>query len=95
MDQLASKYHLTEGVGVHIPFTGAHYVKNGSQDISITISVFFHSPRTIIWSRAMRFNNSFKGLFSRVGIKLKEVRPHLKRNYLKAYLLPLKKFIAK
>lgn len=93
MDELGTKYILRPGMGAHIPFTSAHHLKNGTDDISITISVFFHSPRTIIWSRAMRFNDCLKQFLKKFKINLKEIRPYRKRNYLKAYLLPLSKLV--
>lgn len=93
VDQLAVKYQLKPGSAVHIPFTSAHYIKNGSEDISITISVFFHSPRTIIWSRAMRFNDSFKHFFKKFKIDLESIQPTRKKNYLKAYLFSFCKLV--
>ncbi len=61
-DKLAYKFNFKGGEAVHIPFTSGHYVKNGLDDISITISVFYHSNETDQWSRAMKFNNRLRRL---------------------------------
>ena len=61
-DKKAYKFNFKSGEAVHIPFTSGHYVKNGMDDISITISVFYHTNETDQWSRAMKFNNRLRRL---------------------------------
>lgn len=60
LDQFAHKYDFKSGDAVHIPFTSGHYVKNGADDISISISVFFHTEQTQNWSRILRFNHRLR-----------------------------------
>lgn len=69
IDQHAHKYDFKSGDAAHIPFISGHYVKNGPEDISITISIFFQSDETVQWSNAMRMNNRLR----KVGLKTKPV----------------------
>jgi len=69
IDHLATKYHFKSGEAAHIPFISGHYVKNGPEDISITISIFFQTEETLKWTNAMRFNNRLRKL----GLSSKEV----------------------
>ncbi|MBC7428210.1 MAG: cupin-like domain-containing protein [Bacteriovorax sp.] len=62
VDKHAHKFHFKTGDAAHIPFTSGHYVKNGSEDISITLSIFFHSDETLRWSEAMKINNRLRKL---------------------------------
>lgn len=60
LDKYAFKFQFKKGEAVHIPFVSGHYVKNGSEDISISLSFFFHSEETQTWSKAMKFNNRIR-----------------------------------
>lgn len=60
IDHLATKYHFKAGDAAHIPFISGHYVKNGPEDISITISIFFQSEETVKWTNVMRLNNRLR-----------------------------------
>lgn len=61
-DQYAHKFNFKSGEAVHIPYTSGHYVKNGMDDISITISIFYHSEETEMWSKAMKINHRLRRL---------------------------------
>ena len=37
----ANKFAFAPGEAIHIPFVGGHYVKNGPEDVSISLSFFF------------------------------------------------------
>ena len=69
IDQYAHKHDFKAGDAAHIPFISGHYVKNGADDISITISIFFQSDETVKWSNAMRMNNRLRKL----GLKTRAV----------------------
>lgn len=69
IDQYAHKHDFKAGDAAHIPFISGHYVKNGADDISITISIFFQSDETAMWSNAMRMNNRLRKL----GLKTRAV----------------------
>lgn len=62
LDKYAHKYQFKTGEAVHIPFVSGHYVKNGSEDISISLSFFFQSEETLKWTKAMKFNNRMRRL---------------------------------
>ena len=57
LDVHANKYDFRPGDTLHIPFAGGHYVKNGAEDISISLSIFFQTDETNRWVKAMQFNN--------------------------------------
>lgn len=40
LEQHAVKYDFRPGDGLHIPFAAGHYVRNGMEDISISVSFF-------------------------------------------------------
>ncbi|MBC7714647.1 MAG: cupin-like domain-containing protein [Rhizobacter sp.] len=65
IDLYANKFNFKSGEAVHIPFVSGHYVKNGPEDISITMSFFFHSDETFNWAQAMKMNNRLR----RLGVK--------------------------
>ncbi|AZZ36013.1 hypothetical protein CIK05_04140 [Bdellovibrio sp. qaytius] len=60
LDLFAHKFNFKKGEAIHIPFVSGHYVKNGTDDISISLSFFFHSDETLRWSNAMKFNNRIR-----------------------------------
>lgn len=80
LDQYAHKYDFKTGEAVHIPFVSGHYVKNGSEDISISLSFFFQSEETLKWTRAMKFNNRMR----KIGISLGAVGNSKFRDEIKA-----------
>jgi hypothetical protein len=60
MDHLAKKFDFQPGDMVHIPYTGGHYVKNGPEDISISLSIFFQTNETLKLTNAMRINHRLR-----------------------------------
>nr|BDT29341.1 cupin-like domain-containing protein [Bacteriovorax sp. HI3] len=85
-DKHAHKFNFKSGEAVHIPYTSGHYVKNGMDDISITISVFYHTEETLGWSKAMMVNNRMR----RMGITPKAVgKSALLDRFKSAMVLPL------
>jgi hypothetical protein len=65
LDVHANKFQFSSGEAVHIPYVSGHYVKNGAEDISISLSFLFHSDETLRWSKAMKLNNRLR----RFGLK--------------------------
>ena len=84
IDHHAKKFNFKSGEAVHIPFTSGHYVKNGSEDISITLSFFFHSDETLCWSEAMIMNHRLR----RVGIQTRAVGQSIVVDSLKSRFFP-------
>ena len=41
VDKHGQKFNFQAGEAIHIPFTSGHYIKKGSEDMSITMSIFF------------------------------------------------------
>jgi hypothetical protein len=64
----ANKYDFSPGQALHIPFVAGHYVKNGSEDVSISLSFFFHTSETERWSRAMKVNHRVRPLLGQLGL---------------------------
>ena len=59
-DHLAQKFEFTPGQMLHIPFIAPHYVENGHQDISISLSIIFRTNESQNWLKAMTVNNRLR-----------------------------------
>src|SRR5690606_3872925 len=69
LDQHAIKFQFRPGDALHIPYTSGHYVKNGAEDVSISLSFFFQTDETLRWTRAMRFNHRWRRWSTAVGLR--------------------------
>jgi hypothetical protein len=67
-DALGTKFDFRPGDAVHIPFTAGHHVRNGADDISISLSIFFSTRESLAWQNALRFNHASRGMLQRVGM---------------------------
>lgn len=85
LDKYAHKFQFKKGEAVHIPYVSGHYVKNGSDDISISLSFFFHSDETLRWSKAMKFNNRLR----RLGVNPGKIAVSGRTDRIKAAMFPL------
>jgi hypothetical protein len=65
LDVNAKKYDFRPGAALHIPFASGHYVKNGAEDLSISLSFFFQTQETRRWVKAMQFNNRIHRYFGK------------------------------
>lgn len=88
MDQYAYKFDFSPGEGIHIPFIGGHYVKNGTDDVSISMSIIFRTKQSQRWLDAMGFNNRLRKHFAKIGIQLKAVGTKGSMDRLKAFIYP-------
>lgn len=88
LDQYAKKFNFTPGEALHIPFTSGHYVKNGPEDISISLSMFFHSDETIRRTNAMRMNHRLRRRFKKIGLNTTNVGKSDTLDAFKSSLLP-------
>ncbi|MDF3070717.1 MAG: hypothetical protein K0R38_6318 [Polyangiaceae bacterium] len=86
LDVHASKYDFRPGAALHIPFAGGHYVKNGAEDISVSLSFFFQTDETNRWVHAMQFNNR---VHRHLGVQLSPIGKSRFRDKLKASTLNL------
>ena len=58
-EQLKTTYKVFPGDALHIPFVAGHHVRNGPE-VSITLSLFFHTSRTRSLTRAMHLNDQLR-----------------------------------
>lgn len=85
LDKHAHKFQFKKGEAVHIPYVSGHYVKNGSEDISISLSFFFHSEETLTWTKAMKFNNRLR----RLGVSPGKITDSGRKDKMKAWMFPI------
>lgn len=72
-DVFAKRFDFRPGNGLHIPFMAGHYVRNGGEDVSISMSIIFNTPRTYGQLNALQFNHQLRGLMGPVGLSPKPV----------------------
>jgi cupin-like protein len=72
-DVFAKRFDFKPGNGLHIPFMAGHYVRNGGEDVSISMSIIFNTPRTHGQLNALQFNHQLRGLMRPVGMSPKPV----------------------
>jgi len=58
-EKLCTSYEVLPGDALHIPFVAGHHVRNGPE-VSITLSLFFHTDRTRSLTRAMHLNDNLR-----------------------------------
>lgn len=88
LDQYATKFNFKPGEAIHIPYISGHYVKNGSEDVSISLSFFFQTEETLMWTKAMQLNHRIRRHLGRIGIRPSPVGHSPLRDKLKAKILP-------
>ena len=89
MDSLGSQFQFAPGDALHIPFIAGHHVRNGADDVSISMSIIFNTPETRRLLAAMRWNH---WLHKRAGVSLAAVPGGALSDRTKAYAwLALKK----
>jgi hypothetical protein len=85
-EPLATKFHFDAGDTLHLPFMAGHYVRNGTGDVSISMSIIFNTDETMRQSRAMLFNHQLRKRFGPLGLSPSPVGPGGWRDGLKAGL---------
>ena len=68
IDALGTSFEFSPGEAIHIPFIAGHHVRNGSDDVSISMSIIFNTEQSMAWRRALRFNHSARRFLKPVGI---------------------------
>lgn len=89
MDRFANKFHFQPGQAIHIPFLGGHYVKNGPEDVSISLAIFFHTEATQRLKQALVINDLLRRRLSRFGMAPKAVHSTGSLDGLKASMYPV------
>jgi hypothetical protein len=56
MNELGVHYDFKPGQALHIPFAAGHHVKNGPEDVSVSMSIIFNTEESMVWRRALQFN---------------------------------------
>lgn len=85
-DTLATRHDFRPGDAVHIPFTAGHHVRNGPEDVSISLSIFFSTRESLAWQNALRFNHATRGPLRKVGMKPAPVGHQAWRDAGKSYM---------
>lgn len=94
-DQYATKFDFTPGEMIHIPFVSGHYVKNGPEDVSISLSFFFHNDHTLRSTRALQVNHRIRKRMKKIGLTPTPVGASPGLDLLKAQALPLANLIGR
>ena len=68
-EPLGQRFNFEPGQALHIPFAAGHHVRNGSDDISISLSIIFNSARSQQLIQALRLNHQLRRLASKVGLQ--------------------------
>ncbi len=84
MAPLGHTFQFKPGEALHIPFMAGHHVKNGPDDVSISMSIIFNSSKTARQSMAMRMNHLMRPTLGRIGLTPKPVGSDAVRDQLKA-----------
>ncbi len=61
-EALGSTFDFAPGQALHIPFMAGHHVKNGADDVSVSLSIIFNTRQTDALSHAMRLNHRARRL---------------------------------
>jgi hypothetical protein len=85
----ASKFSFKPGDALHIPFVAGHHVKNGAEDISISMSIIFNTAQTAAWRKALVFNHASRKILSRIGMEPPSVGSSALLDHSRARLLPI------
>jgi Cupin-like domain len=85
LDRFAQKFDFRPGDTLHIPYISGHYVKNGPEDISISLSFFFQTEETLRWTHAMQLNHKLR---TRLGLNPRPVGHSKRLDAVKGAALP-------
>jgi hypothetical protein len=94
-EPLASRFFFNPGDALHIPFVAGHYVRNGTDDVSISMSIIFNTDETMRQTRAMLLNHRLRKQLNRVGLGPRPVGEEPLRDWLKAGLWSVGSGVAK
>lgn len=68
MDEHSTTFDFRPGDALHIPFAAGHHVRNGGEDISISMSIIFNTRQSMAWRGALNFNHRARRVLARVGM---------------------------
>jgi len=81
---LGTCFTFSPGEALHIPFVSGHHVKNGSDDVSISMSVIFRTPETRSLTSALNLNRRLRRVLGPLSASVGPVRPDHGMSALKA-----------
>lgn len=84
IDDLGECFDFSPGEALHIPFIAGHHIKNGPEDISISMSIIFNTEQSMMWRKAIRYNMASRKLLSPLGLKPSRVGQQTTRDLIKA-----------
>jgi len=90
-DRFAHKFHFHPGQAIHIPFLGGHYVKNGPEDVSISLAIFYDTLQTQRIKQALVVNDLIRRRVARFGLQPSAVNSPGSLDGLKSRLYPMVK----
>lgn len=67
-DAYATAFEFQPGDALHIPFMAGHHVRNGADDVSISMSIIFNTAQSTAWRHALNFNQRARKVLCRVGL---------------------------
>ncbi|MBB1061777.1 cupin-like domain-containing protein [Marilutibacter spongiae] len=70
---LGERFQFTPGQALHIPFAAGHHVRNGSEDVSISLSIIFRTSESRRLTQALLFNHYARRYLSRLGMNPRRV----------------------
>ena len=68
LDPLGNAFEFRPGEALHIPFAAPHHVRNGPDDVSISMSIIFNTEESMRWHYAIQYNNRMRRHMHRFGI---------------------------
>jgi hypothetical protein len=67
-DSYSTPFEFSPGEALHIPFIAGHHVRNGPDDVSISMSIIFNTEESMRWRDALSFNHVLRKHLGRVGV---------------------------
>lgn len=86
IDQLSTPFQFSPGEALHIPFVAGHHVRNGPEDVSISMSIIFNTDESMRWRDALSFNHVLRKQLRRVGMQPSKVGQSAWRDAVKSSL---------
>lgn len=86
IDQLSTPFQFSPGEALHIPFVAGHHVRNGPEDVSISMSIIFNTDESIRWRDALSFNHVLRKQLRRIGMQPNKVGQSAWRDAVKSSL---------
>jgi hypothetical protein len=84
MNSLGTHYDFKPGDALHIPFAAGHHVRNGPDDVSVSMSIIFNTEESMRWRHALNFNHAARRRLGRVGLSVQPVGHSALRDRVKA-----------